>query len=430
MQYLMQEALRTLWVTLPILAVFGVCEWLHRARGVSAEHTRKIGHVGAGVFALSMPWLVDTHWTVLALAVIFVAFLGATRRFGWLPSIHAVTRRTRGAHYYPVAVWLTFWLTGGDPTIYGIAMLVMALSDTGAALVGRATPIVRYHVIDEDYRSLGGSLTLFGLTFAVVLVGLSVRGGAALPSVLTISLLAALVATAVEGVSIRGLDNLLLPYAVVVVIQKALPLPHEALGGLVLGAAAVFALLFATRRIARLDVSGFMAFFLAGFAAWTLGGPLWFVTLAVPYAGFVVTRGLVGARYAVDLRLAISAFVVSLGVLLVHGHTGEDVLYVPFVVSVASVAALAWSAFVRRRRPGLALELAAAAAGAAFVLLPSLTSAAPIRFGAGAAVFVVACASAAPLVARLPRVPPEANGLRRAVGVLGSTAASFAWLVF
>jgi len=430
MAYVVSEALRTLWVTVPILAVFALSELLYRLRGVSAEHTRKLSHVGAGLATLAFPWVATDHWTVLALAVVFVAFLAGTKALGWLPSVHAVARRTRGAHYYPVAVWLTFLLCDGDPALFGTAILVMALSDTGAALVGRSQPIVRYRVIDEDYRSLGGSLALFGLTFGVLLVGLSLRGGASFPAVLVVSLLAALVATAVEGVSIRGLDNLLLPYSVVLVVQRTLALPASELGTPVLGALLVVALLLVTRRVARLEAAGALALFLAGFAAWFLGGPLWLATLALPWVVFVVSRHVVGARYAVDLRLAGSLLAVSLGILVVHGHAGVGALYVPFVASVAAVSALAWSDFARHRgRAGL-VEQAAAAAGAALVLLPSLLAAAPVPFRATTALFVVACAAVAPLVARLPQTVLPATGLRRAAGVLGSTAAALAWLAF
>ena len=63
MAYVVSEALRTLWVTVPILAVFALGEALYRFRGVSAEHTRKLSHVGAGLAALAFPWVASAHWT-------------------------------------------------------------------------------------------------------------------------------------------------------------------------------------------------------------------------------------------------------------------------------------------------------------------------------------------------------------------------------
>ena len=56
----------------------------------------------------------------------------------------------------------------GDALLFGLPMAVMALADTGAALVGRAAGETRYRVMD-GVRSLEGSVTFFALAFALFL---------------------------------------------------------------------------------------------------------------------------------------------------------------------------------------------------------------------------------------------------------------------
>ncbi len=357
---LQQEALAFVLVGVPVVLVFALGELLYRRAGVDVESTRKLAHVGAGAVVVSLPWVVGTHWTVLALAAGFVLLLGGTRRLGWLPSIHAVQRRTRGAHLYPVAVYLLFLLSGGDPLLYVVPVVVMALSDTGAALAGKRYDSPRYRVVD-DHRSLAGSAAFFGLSFVVVFVGLAVSGRGELPAVLVITLLAATLATAVEAVCVLGLDNLLVPYVVFLVLRATLGQPPDVLSSWVLGLLLVVALLSLTYRLTRLNVTGTLALLVAGALAWGLAGPAWFATLLVPYAALVVSR----SRKESDLERVVPNMVVPLALVLARAHTGERSLYLPFVAAVCTATAIQCEAFVRHRRPNLPAEGVAALVGAA-----------------------------------------------------------------
>ena len=421
---LLAELRGALLVSVPILVLFGTCEWLYHRRGVAAEVTRKTSHVGAGLTVFSMPWLVTSHWTVLLLSIGFVIILGGSKLVGLLPSVHAVDRRTSGAQYYPLAVYMIFVLADGSALLFQVPILVMALSDTGAAVVGRRYGIVRYRVVD-DYRSLGGSTTFFGLTFAVVLVALGVAGYGDLPAVLIVTLLVATIATAVEGISTRGADNLLVPYATFLVLRSTMDASREVLGDWVLGTALCFGVLLAAHRAMRLNATSFMAAFLAGVLAWGLGGPLWLACLAVPLVCVAVARR-AGDAEEFDLPPMVSAFAVSVGLILLHGHLHDAAIFVAFLGSTAAITSISLTHTARRRGVGPAGQALAALLGAAVATVPTLLLFSP----AGPVALAVAAGGA--LVG-----PPLARGLERAAlspaavrlgAVVGGTSTSALWL--
>jgi phytol kinase len=369
---LVNEFLAAALVMVPMTVVFAVCEWLHHVRNTAVETTRKISHVSGGIAVLVLPWVAGTHWTVLGIALTFALLLCVTKKLQLLPSIHSVARKTRGAEYYPIAVYLIYVLSAGDPLLYSVPILVMAFSDTGAAVVGQRYGLVSYRVID-GFRSLGGSVTFFGLTFALVLMGLGIAGYGDLPSVLLVTLLTALIATAVEGISVRGSDNLLVPYATWLVLRHALELDRDGLGLWVMGTAITLAILLATFRQARLNATAIMAAFVAGSLTFGLGGPLWFAILCVPYLLYSSTRPLMGnpaAQQTTDMPVLVSTFSVSLLLVLAFGHTEESLLFVPFAASVTTVAAIVVASVLHFRGFGNVTVVMGGALGSMAALIP------------------------------------------------------------
>ena len=192
-----------LFISTAILALFGTAEALKRLRQTPTEWTRKLTHMGSGVIVFGVPWMIRSPWTVAALSLAFAGILIGGRVTGWLSSVHDVERQTSGAYYYPFAVLGLFLLADGDKLLYCVPLAVMAVADTGAALVGKHRGQVRYKVLDGD-RSLEGSFTFFGLAFALVLVGLAIAGRPGWPAMLLVTLVVASLTTSVEAVSVRG----------------------------------------------------------------------------------------------------------------------------------------------------------------------------------------------------------------------------------
>src|SRR5262245_42408064 len=96
------------------LAVFALAEGLYRW-GAHVEHTRKVAHVGAGLWTMMLPWILRDMRSTVLLAAVFCALLGGTRALGLLPSIHRVERQTLGSVLYPLGVVLAVPITWDRP---------------------------------------------------------------------------------------------------------------------------------------------------------------------------------------------------------------------------------------------------------------------------------------------------------------------------
>ncbi len=395
-----------------ITALMGLGELLHRVVKLPTEQTRKLTHLGSGAIVLAFPWLLGSPWSVAVLAALFAGVLTAGKATGLLGHVHAVERRTGGAFLYPLAVLGTFWLSHGHPLLYCLPIGIMALADTGAALAGQRPGVTRYRVLDGA-RSLEGSLTFFGLAAAVVAAGLALAGEPGWPAMLLVTLVVATLTTAVEAISVRGVDNLFIPYAAFVVLDRTLRLGLRDLSGWIEGMLIALLVVVLTARRAGLTAAGAVTVFLVGTVAWALGGVTWLLPVLAVYGLAVVATGRTARR--LDLDEVFPTAVGSATILLAFGHLARPDLYVPFLAAVAANGAIALArvADLRgERRLAWAAAGALAPLGIAAVAVPDL----PVVLAGGAATIGVATFA---VLARTSLV-----GRRMAAGL---TAGAVAW---
>jgi phytol kinase len=204
------------------LALFGLVEVVERRWRPHPEIPRKLAHVGAGGIACCAPLLVATHWAMLFLTGSFALFLLATRRLGLLGSLHPHGRAGAGDLVYPAGLYAAFVLADGDALLFQLSVLVLALADPAAAVVGRRFGRLRYRLAGVT-RSLEGSLSFAATAFAVTALALLASGrlGAA-AALLCASAVAAIVAP-LEAASPPGLDNLAVPVGTLLVVSAWLP---------------------------------------------------------------------------------------------------------------------------------------------------------------------------------------------------------------
>lgn len=193
-----------------LLAILTLAEVLRRNRLASAEATRKLVHALSGLEAAAFPWLFTTPWSVLALAGSYALLMALTRRIGALSSVHGVRRRTAGGLYYPLAVGIVFTSMGHRPEVYVSAILVLALADPAAALVGRSWGRTPYHLFGGT-KSVEGSLAFGVCALACLHLSLGLLTSLNPLALLLWSLHGAVLATGLEALSPRGSDNLAIP---------------------------------------------------------------------------------------------------------------------------------------------------------------------------------------------------------------------------
>jgi dolichol kinase len=181
-----------------VVAAYGLLfmagEVATRRRHVSPELTRQYIHLLSGVAAVLFAiWL--TREELIGLSVLFLGGLLISQRLSLLQSIHQVRRTTWGELFFPAGIALAALLyLPHSPHLYSLSVLIMALSDPLANLIGSRTGRGRLLF----GKSLLGSTVFFTCTLVLSLFFLQPVG----------ALLVAALATLFEALSPYGSDNL------------------------------------------------------------------------------------------------------------------------------------------------------------------------------------------------------------------------------
>lgn len=211
------DLINSIWLAASFLGLFGFAEVLYHYLHIKAELTRKLVHFGTGILTFLFPVFLSSHIWVLALCASFALILIVSLKFKLLPSINAVDRITWGSLCYPLAVYVCFVMyefNDKQSILFYLPILILAICDPLAALVGKRWPWVKYSIFG-NHKSLAGSFVFFIL--ASILSYIYIRNYASLNmGVLFPTLTIALVAAIAEAISNKGFDNITIPIAVVI----------------------------------------------------------------------------------------------------------------------------------------------------------------------------------------------------------------------
>lgn len=197
------------------LLVLCVAEFGWRRGWLRNEFGRKFVHITIGSFVAFWP-LFLTWNQIFFLSAAFVAVVGLSKYIGIFKAIHSVQRPTWGEIFFALSVGLLALLTQNG-WMYMAALLHMSLADGLAAIIGtQYGKRNRYSVLGHT-KSIVGSTTFFIISF-VILVGYSI--GTDTPIGLFALLGTSLIATVLENVSTRGLDNITVPVWIAIVLSS------------------------------------------------------------------------------------------------------------------------------------------------------------------------------------------------------------------
>ena len=216
----MNDALLVLAPPLLIVPAMGFLSRLRCESPVMTEIRRKALHVSIGFAALGFPYLLTQPWMVLSGLMLVAAWMLAVRysrslgrRFGLCLS--GAGRDSWGELYFALA--LAFLLLSASPgsPAYVIPVLLLAIPDALAAIVGRAWPAGPYRLFGGQ-KSLAGSGVFFITAFGLTAVLLQAAG---VTDTVRITLLVAATTTLLEAASPRGTDNLTVPLSAWLVLR-------------------------------------------------------------------------------------------------------------------------------------------------------------------------------------------------------------------
>jgi dolichol kinase len=201
-----------------------LAEVIRRWQGYPQDFTRKIVHIGAGMWVFGVLALFDTWYIGIIPFATFIGINFLLYRFRLLESVDAPDS-SPGTVYFAFSItvlFLIFWRTASpDDKGYIAAAGTMAMTwgDAMAAIIGRRFGTRRY-TINGVTRTWEGTAALFAAAATAMFLTILLVPGSALgpltaplapPVALAAAVVGALVAAAAEAVSPAGTDNLSVP---------------------------------------------------------------------------------------------------------------------------------------------------------------------------------------------------------------------------
>jgi phytol kinase len=345
------------------------------------ELLRKLMHVLMGLVAATFPWLFSDRWPVLLLAggsllLLMLVRGGVSVTRSLRGVLHGIKRTSWGELLFPVSVALVFFLAEGDPVLYSLPVLILALADPVAALIGLYYGKTPFTTL-EGSKSIEGSFAFFVITLLCVAPTLLLASAAGRYESLLIGLLMGVVVMMFEAVAWSGLDNLFIPLASFVLLERYLTMDTDTLALCLLVILALGVFLLFWRRHSTLDDSALFGALLVGYGAWAIGDFYW---LLVPVTLFILATLLArrgdsarrGAVHTVYTVLAIAA--PAYGWLVLGRDLDSPAQFFAYTVVFAShltMLAISHGHFQRRRLPA-SIFLSALVQGLVVVVLPFL----------------------------------------------------------
>jgi len=179
------------------------------------ELVRKIFHICGGILGLSLPWLFDSLTPVLVMGTLiviaFVAMRLVHRLHGGVGQVLlGVKRNTVGEFCYIVSICLLFGLAHGDKMLYSVPLLILALADASAALIGEQYGKLPLRM-RGDRKSYEGALAFMLTAFFCVHVPVLLSGQTDRLESLLIGVGVSIMVMMAEAAAWWGLDNFIIP---------------------------------------------------------------------------------------------------------------------------------------------------------------------------------------------------------------------------
>ena len=183
----------------------------------SVKVTRKFVHVITGILMATTPFLLDSPDPLLFISCVFIVVNFAAIKKGWMPGMHATDKISYGTFFYPISfLVLLLFLWKDFKSILMISVLIMAVADATAAMIGENIKAPIHYQFSNERKSVQGSLAMFGTTLILTFFGLKVFGTIDNISLsffmcFWFAIIVAVLATAFESISYLGSDNLSVP---------------------------------------------------------------------------------------------------------------------------------------------------------------------------------------------------------------------------
>lgn len=197
------------------MLIFLLAEIGYHLIKLKTEITRKFVHLTSGICCLSFPFFIENQWIVLLLCSSFLLLLISCMHYKLLKSVNNIDRKSYGSLLFPVSVYLgylCFQYFGSEYIYFYLPIIVLAVCDPLAALIGKTWPIGPYK-IGSGTKTIMGSVAFFISCFVIIFIAFFglMDPGMLFGKVLLISA----TATFTEAYSRNGFDNLTIPLSII-----------------------------------------------------------------------------------------------------------------------------------------------------------------------------------------------------------------------
>ena len=310
------------------------------------ELVRKLFHASGGLFGLPLPWIFNDVRPVALLGALIAGAFVAMRfvrslRGGVGQVLFAVKRESIGELCYIASMVLLFWLARGDKLLYTVPLLMLALADTAAALVGEEYGKLQLHVAGGP-KSIEGAVAFFFTAFFCVHVPVLLWGGTGRVESLLIAVNLGIMVMMAEAAAWWGLDNLIVPLWGYLLLKSQIGMDVAGLASDLLFVVALASILWLWRNRTTLSDDTLMGAALWGYVVWSVGGWRW----TLPPLIQLFTYATVTFRTPMD-SLRVFRFPVVLGQiagsvlwLFIYRESEEPVFFYPFTACFAANVAI------------------------------------------------------------------------------------------
>ncbi len=198
-----------------LLSAMGILSRNGDSRIIVQELKRKALHISVGLTALSFPLFLSAPWMIITALGLVVAWLVAVRHIPALRQhfgtvLHDIRRESLGEIYFAFSIAGLMLLTQHEPILFVIPILILALADAFAAIVGKIFPIGPLAGIARG-KTAAGCTAFFLVAFIVSFWSLVAFADLQTAHALMVATGLALTTCVAEAISRRGIDNLVVP---------------------------------------------------------------------------------------------------------------------------------------------------------------------------------------------------------------------------
>lgn len=201
-----------------IFILLVIAELLGRRRILKGEYRRKFLHLTAGSFIAAWPWLISWE-AIQIIGGLMVLVVIANRYIPVFNYRGQVSRASYGDIFLALAVPLCSYISH-DKIFFALAILEVALADAMAAIAGlRYGKYWEYKVFGYK-KTVIGSMVFWIVSASILEVGLLAAHTAfSFQSYYFLLVLLPPILTILENLAIYGVDNVVVPLALVLILR-------------------------------------------------------------------------------------------------------------------------------------------------------------------------------------------------------------------